>query len=122
MYLPDFHPRETRTLWLRLFHKLRDNRALFTEDDYNRFIKILETSKGEIRIFSDIRRKELKEINEGVEIKTKKVENLIVKIREELAKLNEEERSACQEPFQEMEDELKKCITSFNKNQSNREF
>jgi hypothetical protein len=118
MYLWLVHEEETRSLCLPFFHTFRDYRALFTEDDYEQFIKILAHIKRVIRRLSPDSRKETKMINGFLVIKHKTVASLIEEIRSQLHVFDSEGQRLCQE----MEDQLKTTSGCAAKIQAIRDF
>ncbi len=122
MYMVDFHPRETRSLLILFSETFRDNRELFTEDDYTRFIKILADIKGVIRRLSPYSRNEVTEINEVTVIKNARLEDLIAGISDELQTFNTEERSAGEQLLQAIKDTLKNESICAVKIQAIKEF
>jgi hypothetical protein len=115
MYLEDFHPEETRSLWLRLFHTFRDNRALFTEDEYNKFISCLQKIKDDIRLLSPHSRNEVTEINGVVALNNAPLDDLIAEISKELGTFKEDERDDDKQLFQALQDTLKNASSCQDK-------
>ncbi len=85
MYIQDFHPDETRNIWLRFLHQLTRYRKLFTSNDYEQFISALEKVREEIRILSPRSTYETEMRGGVVKIKKRTLEGLMAYIEYEIA-------------------------------------